>query len=342
MLDTVKLQLTDYEVKKENNLRISTVFNTSGEEQNPFKLFDLSDGTEIGGSKAYCNSSNFQFDIMSRGAFVKFSVPKTYYQGNNYKSVNQDQTKEVIQQIETELKESGINTNLFNSNLSRVDMFKQIIPDEQFYNYAPIFRATNGSQKQLRDYGTTFLWKNGVEQIAVYDKIKEMAHNKKDISGLPDTMRFENRLLNKRKIFNSLGFTKANELVKHYDKLEPNYKASMLKNLFRFDSNGFNEAIQSQLERRFDYFYEKRNEKGGRYWLNNLLYSLGTDTIETFGVDNFVSLARAKWTNKEKQQAHRLRKKLDEKIFENRMSKRGIENKTLLTLYNELKLKLVA
>jgi len=339
MLDTVKLRLLDYEVERQNNLSISTVFNTSGEEKNACKLFDMNDGTEIGGAKAYFNTSNLQFDVMSRGAFVKFSVPKTYYQGNNYKSVNQEQTKEVIQHIETELKENGIKTNLFNADLSRIDMFKQIIPDEQFYNYAPIFRAIKGSQKELRDYGTTFLWKNGVEQIAVYDKIKEMLHQKKDISGLPDTIRFENRLLNKRKIEQALEFTKASELVSYYNELEPSYNASMTKNLFKMDTTQFNIQIQKELERRFEYYFEN----GGRNWVSKFIYSLGTDAVETFGVENFISLARAKWTNKEKQKSYRLRKKINEQIIENTLSKSSFSKRTLLSdLYNELKLKLVA
>jgi len=338
MLDTVKLRLLDYEIEKQNSLSITTIFNTSGEEKNACKLFDMNDGTEIGGTKAYFNTKDLQFDIMTRGAFVKFSVPKTYHQGNNYNSVNQENTKEVFSHIETELKENGIKTDIFNSDLSRIDMFKQIVPDEHFHNYAPIFRTINGTQKELRDYGTTFLWKNSVEQIAVYDKIKEMLHQKKDISGLPDTIRFENRLLNKRKIEQVLEFTKANELIKYYDELEPSYKASIRKNLFRLDTKEFNIAIQKEFEARFEYHFLT----GGRQWLNKFIYTLGVDAVEIYGVENIVSLARTKWNNKEKQKAYRLRKKINDTIAETTLSKRCTVNKTLLTLYNELKTKLVA
>jgi len=337
MLDTLKLRMLDYEVQKQNNLRVSTIFNTSGEEQNPCKLFDIGE-TEIGGTKAYCNTKNFQLDIMGRGAFVKFSVPKTYYEGNNYKSVNQEQTKQVIQNIEFELNENGIKTNLFDADLSRVDMFKQVIPDEQFYNYAPIFRAISGTQKQMRDFGTTFLWKNGVEQICVYDKITEMLHSKKDTSGLPDTIRFENRLLNKKKIEQVLEFTKANELVKYYDELEPTYKANMTKQLFRLNSKELNVAIQNDFERTFEYFFEL----GGRNWFSKFIYSLGMDKVEMFGVENVVSLARRKWDKAVNQKAYQLRKTLNDRVMEYRLSKKGTVNKSLLSLYNELKLKLVA
>lgn len=338
MLDTVKIYLEDYEVKKQNNLTISTNYNTSGEEKNSFKLFSLDSGDEIGGNKAYCNTNNFQFDVTSKGAFLKFSVPNVFYQGNNYKSVNQDQTKDSIKVIETDLKNNGISTNLLNGNLSRLDMFKQITPEEKFSNYIPIFRAVKGSQKQLTDYGTTFLWKNGVEQVTVYDKIIEMIHHKKDISGLPDTMRFENRLLNKRKIEQVLEFTKVNELIKYYDELEPAYNKAIKHQIFMLNTEEFNIAIQKEFEARFEYFFLS----GGREWLNKFVYGLGTDAIEVFGVDNFIDLAKRKWQNKEKQKAYRLRKKLNERITENTLSKRCNVNKTLLTLYNELKSKLVA
>lgn len=338
MLDTVKLNPKDLEVDKTNNLRISTVFNTAGEEKNACKLFDMADGTEIGGVKAYLNTNNFQLDIMSKGAFIKFSIPKVFYKGNNFRSVNVDQTREVIKHIEKELKENGIKTNLFNSNLSRLDMFKQVTPDEPFYNYAPIFRAVNGTSKQLRDYGSTFLWQNGVEQVVVYDKIAEMLHNKKDISGLPNTIRFENRLMNKRKIEQVLEFNTADELVKYYDELEPAYNSNLKKQLFMLNNKEFNEVLLNDIETRFKYYFEF----GGRYWMRKFLTSFGIDQVEMYGIDNVISLARQSWNNLEKQKAYRLKKQLQGMIAENKLITKATPDKTLLTLYNELKLKLVA
>jgi len=337
MLDTVKLRLKDYEVRGSNNLRISTIFNTSGEEQGSCKLFDMSDGTEISGSKAYLNTDHFQLDILGRGSFVKFSVPKVYY-GDNYKSVNGDQTKEVINLIQSELKDNGIGTNLFNSDLSRIDMFKQITPEEPFYNYAPIFRAVNGTSKKLRDYGTTFLWYNGSEQIAVYDKLQEMLINKKDIGGLPDTIRFENRLMNKRKIMHDLEFSHTQDLISYYNELEGVYKANLSKSLFMLNDAEFNEVLLSDMEMRLSYFMDY----GGRYWLRKFLMSFGVDMVERYGIDNFISIVRRKYVKAEKQRAYRLKKNVKEMIAVNTVLRKGTPSKTLLTLYNELKHKLVA
>jgi len=340
MLDTVKLRLTDYEIKSEHKLIITPGnYNSSGEVLNSFKLFSLEDGTEIDGAKSFCNTKNSNLTINGRGAFLQFSVPKVYH-GSNHKAVNQDQSKEVLSHIEKELRENGIKTNIFDADLSRIDTVKQIIPDEPFNNYAPIFRAVNGSLKKYSEYGTTgFLFKNTVEQIAVYDKIQSMIHFKEDTTGLPEQMRIENRLMDKRKIFNSLEFTKASELIKYYDELEPNYNKSIKKNLFYLDTGQFNIAIQKELERRFEYYFDI----GGRNWMSKFIYALGTDQVEIYGIDNFISLAKRKWDNKEKQKAYRLRKKISEQILVNVQSKASLNKNTLLSdLYNELKLKLVA
>ena len=139
--------------------------------------------------------------------------------------------------LEDRLKQNGIRTNIYNSNLSRLDTFTNIPTDHIFFSYSNLFSLMECSRMKAIDWGgESFLWKNGQQELMIYDKIKEMKvkNPKAKIRTKINVMRLENRLLKKRKIESSLKFKTLGELYKNYDELKHFHKIEVEKKIFKY------------------------------------------------------------------------------------------------------------
>jgi hypothetical protein len=91
-----------------------------------------------------------------------------------------------------------------------------------------------GQRMAKRDYGTTFLWGNTVQEICVYDKLVEMQHRKCDVAGLPlNSIRFEHRMLKAKKVRDTLQMRTVADLVAAPDHVRDTYQKVMEKQLFK-------------------------------------------------------------------------------------------------------------
>lgn len=248
MIDTIKLHLKDYAISEDTNIQVqpSSYVAGTGEQVSNNPLFQNSSGAVFYGSKAYLNTDNFNLSIkpMPSGSdnprvancFVQFSVPKNHY-GNNFYSASCEETKEELEKLETSLKDNGIRTNLKEAELSRVDTFKNIQPEERFSSYYSLFSLLKARRAVQRGYGTTFLLSNSQQEFCVYDKNEEMKLRGVDLSKFPEnTMRFEHRLLNKSKVSTVYGFSKAGELFKGgYEVVREKRAEAWKKSLFCYE-----------------------------------------------------------------------------------------------------------
>jgi hypothetical protein len=108
------------------------------------------------------------------GIFVQTSLPR-YFHENNFKSLTIPEEKKVLNQLEKDLAGIGIKTNIWESNISRVDAFTNLYTEENFNSYSNLFSIIQGTRLQNYTYnGETYLWKNGERQITVYDKVKDL------------------------------------------------------------------------------------------------------------------------------------------------------------------------
>lgn len=348
MIDTVKLCLNDWEVKQGARLTVqpSPVEYATGELISDFPLWKKENGSFEMGSKAYLNTQNLNVDIhpftMQRGGaqcFVHFSIPKIH-NGENYYSVGKEGTQAVLKQVEGELQEAGIKTNIEEATLSRVDTFQNIITEEPFFSYSPLFSLLQASRKVRRDYGTTFLWSNTQQELCVYDKLAEMENRKIDISHYPaQTMRFEYRLLNKGKIENVIGFSKLKELPSQWGIFREKFKQAWEKDLFRVQVEEVELLASKQVRLLLEHFRgeDKRN------YIDKLFdfygaYTLGRD----YGIEPLKiairELEREKGADENtiKVKVQRAGKKLKEALFQMELLKGESEGKTLAGLYREL------
>ena len=268
MIDTLKLYIEDFTVTPGAEIVIqpSPYVLGTGELTSDYPLIE-SEGISIGGAKAYLNTDRFNLTIQDKSrAFLQCSLPKVNA-GDNYKPLNKAEAEQAIYVLGQELWESGFHTDIDKSNISRLDTFRNVLTDEPYMQYADLFRVLRGKRKLKRDYGSTFLWHNTQEQLCIYDKIEEMRIRKKDTKDYPDTMRFEHRLLNKRKASKVLGFSAVEAIPDNWQVIKDKTRQAWERDIFSFTVEDVEVMACSEIEEL--YRYAKRTSK--RYYLSKFI-----------------------------------------------------------------------
>lgn len=279
MLDTLKVALSSFQVLPNNSVKVqpATYEEGTGRRIGDYPLFRGEHGM-VYGAKAFINGEKWNMDIKPIGgnvvAFLHFSVPKVH-NGDNYYSVGLEGTQAVIAKVQGELQEAGVATDLQEASLSRVDCFSTVITEEPFESYAPIFSLMSASRELKREYGSTYLWHNGQQEHCIYDKCKEGELRGLVAGTYPEhSVRFEHRLLRKRKIETVYGFSKVRDLPSRWQVLREQYSKTWQK-LFRYEAEELEVLAVSQVEQELRYF----KERSGRQYLENYLKAVGASTF---------------------------------------------------------------
>lgn len=342
-IDTMKLLVNDYSIAEDNGLTVqpASYIAGTGEVTSEFSLFKDSSGRFFKGSKAYLNTDRLNMTIQpftrsDRGTacFVSFSVPKVH-NGNNFYSVGEAGSQAVVKKVEKELWESGFHTDLNEASISRIDTFKNIQAEEPFTNYSNLFSLLKARRAQQRDYGTTFLVHNTQQEFCIYDKLAEMQNKGFDTSIYPEnTIRFEHRLLNKKKVGAVLGFSSVSGLFSGgYGVLKEKQVQEWGKSLFSYSVEEVLVLSSKELEAEMLYF----KNTCGRNWFDSYLKAYGAYYLAKFAGIEAVERALSNLET-ESRKVWRAKKVLEEtkREVEFLKSAKGT-SKTMGDLYKELK-----
>jgi hypothetical protein len=202
-IDKIVLHTQDFKVK-ENNFRVrpAVVNYQTGEVENEFDLFRYQDDV-VYGSGAFINTPRLNIDVNFKGMSVRFNPSKIYY-GNNFHSINYQDNKEVLNQLDTEIKDCGVSLDFYNTDIARMDLQRTIPTEHNFNNYNPVFNFLHLKRTHTTDYGDGFSYRNKQREMIFYDKLKEMREHKVDLNTLgnlsKNVMRCEYRLRNKKSV----------------------------------------------------------------------------------------------------------------------------------------------
>jgi len=379
MIDTLKLNITDCQIDSTTQLVIepSPYLHDSQMRFISYDLFVDSEGECVQGKKAYLNTDKFNVTIKPKyslhhdsiskktitgkyvdglkineirkveipsedfnaGIFVQTSLPR-YLNTNNFSALSMKDEKRVLKQLEKDLWNEGIKTNIWNAYLSRIDMFANLNTDENFTNYTGVFDLLDLSRMKKFEYaGTTFLYRNGEQQICIYDKLIEMQNKSKDFkitkSLPPNVMRIENRLLKKRKIFSVSGINQLHKLYNNYDFIKDYYKKEVGENVFNHEPEDVRIVFCYEWKKILNYFKEYR----GREFFNYMFQAIGLNSVlEKDSIENlFIAIDELEIN---KMRKSRLRKKTSDLMKDIKYGIiPNINTKTNLQLYRELKTK---
>jgi hypothetical protein len=340
MLDTLRLSLTDFEIQSGACLDVQPgTFNAAtGELKGHFPLWR--DGRDyVAGKKAFYNADDYNVTVqpvrddepMLIGCYVQFSVPKVA-NGSNYEPANFTATKRALSTIHSEMKRIGIKTNLKTATLSRLDACKTVVASEPYEAYHPLLISVTATRAiKRRDYGSTFLLHNTQQEICVYDKIAEMKARKHSTRNLPsNSIRFEHRMLNARKVRDASGLSNVKDLLSGFEQVEACYSTAMRKQLFHYSASELEAVTARSLAEQLQHF----RDSGSRYFLRDYLVSVGAAQM----AGNMGALLEAvEMVTDSRATYHRTRKQLDNAQHQALTLRNSTHSRrTLKDLYREL------
>jgi hypothetical protein len=189
-----------------------------------------------------------------------------------------------------------------------------------------------------RGYENGFLWENKRQQVCVYDKLRKMEHDKLSIAGLPrNSIRFEHRMLESRKVRDVLSFRSVTDLLENYDTIKSTYQQTMKKQLFRYEPAEVETILASEIESDMRFFAAKENRESLSSYLKcyGLHCLLQRTTMETIlcAMDNVYA---------SRMQKSRMKSQLTKMRFEGQaMRAPGPSKRTTSQLYQELREKVL-
>lgn len=341
MLDTLKIHTKEFTVKDRARVSVQPgILDYETGEQREYPLFKDDLGRDVYGSKAYVNTEIYNLTIQPMGAgvelFLQTSLPKTI-KDDNYTPLTNSETVQAIGLIGKDLKSRGVGLNLDACELSRVDLFKNVIGDNNFLSYSPLFALLQSKRQNKRDYGTTFTWSNTQREICAYDKLTEMQSRGVKVGGYPqNTIRFEYRLKNSRVCERELGFSTVKKLVNNLDNLQKKYRDALSKSIFSLRVDDVNILASQDLQYSMQFYASEY----GDTWLSRFLRDSGAYHLASLAGDEVVKVVLACVIG-DRVKLWRAIKYFEDAKRDFELSKKVDGSKTLADLYGELQTKVM-
>jgi hypothetical protein len=296
------------------------------------------------GKYAFFNADNFNVNIKelkARGkretlCMVQFSVPKVAI-GSNFETVDEKQTGKAFKQIEKQLKDVGIITSIKDALLSRTDAVRSFETEENFSCYMPVLSMMRGKRMHKTDEGTSMLWRNGEQEISMYDKREEMLAKKRDVNGVPsNTFRCEFRGKTPKKVSSTFGMRTVSDLLDNYDTIRETYQDVMRDQLFNRTPSEISLMTVRSIQEELELFIER----GDRFPFQNWLKAVACRR----GISNFDAAKTAiHQCAPNRMTAYRWAKWLDEAQIEAKALEIVAPSKrTIASLYSELQDKVLS
>ena len=364
MIDTVHLNLVDYQILPENNLMITSTYDSKGQLHSDFHLFTDTEGAKVYGREANLKSLSY-FGISykyGKHSRLTFSAPSVFNKGNNLNSVDIDGLEYVVDKLEKDLLNNGIVANLRTAKLSRIDFFKNIETDYPYSYYDRIFPYLVLKKRTHEKRNTSYSWKNTQQEYTAYDKVAEIKKNAKNrtfklaiLQLQKNILRFEHRFLKSKKIKKTLlGITTLGDLFDNYEEVEQYFYDSLENQLFNHPNTmsvmenktlNSTSVTHNKLEAEIQPYYDSGRKQ---FWsdflrdlaIHNLVKEHGKNTIK----EALVNVMSNELKSSKRLKTHRLNRQISQteaRMVLNDVSDISGHTVSHSDLYNELKSKVL-
>jgi hypothetical protein len=267
-------------------------------------------------------------------AKVTFSAARVAF-GSNYQLADSVALKVAFLKVERGLREAGIKVDMAQALLTRLDVTRNVLTEENPKDYFPMLRTLPCKLKDQAKYAGSLAWGNGSQAVSIYSKRDEMIAKERSVVGIPDTIRFEQKFLKRQKVKAYLGFDTASDLLDNLDHVEKRYKEAMEKNIFKLDVFDYELTTAQQFVDELNALKSIHN-----YAVNSYLLLKGYQAIANSEAS---FLAAVEEVSGNKMAVWRAKKKLHELRAESMSLETPLKNKKKSSeLYQELKDKVLS
>ena len=187
----------------------------------------------IHGSSFNVKSELYYIRGLPKYNYLTFNIPKLLNPEHNLYPLNKEQAQRAFNKLFYALQHDGIELDLENSMLSRVDLFKNVYIKYQYDSYTPLFETLRASRLKKLPHDSSWYFQNTVREIIIYDKKLELKENQKVKYYDKEVMRIEYRLLGRRTCHNDFPFSTFGELLDDWDSLEDIFHEKVTKLIFQ-------------------------------------------------------------------------------------------------------------
>lgn len=211
-IDKLWVNTSDFQVREVNSsiFGIDTTIAQGGREGELPHLLTDGQGREVRANKIYHNPTKegkgFASYTIGRmregvGLMVQFNPSKIIHP-YNLAEVGGKSYKEALSLVQAEMDTIGIQANLSNMSINRLDIAKQAEMDFPCYQYDDAFRLMRGIRAKGRSYEGGYYFSNKSTQALFYDKRQELQYNKIEniLCGEKNFMRAEIRALKNKSV----------------------------------------------------------------------------------------------------------------------------------------------
>lgn len=132
------------------------------------------------GAKAYVNTEHANISVNGYGVNVRFNPAIAFFGENkgNIESVSESEFGVVSDMIEREILSSGIDADIKQAAVSRIDLQKTAHSKRDFATYSNVFRIMSATRLHARDYGETYTFMNTQREVSFYNKLHAAMQSK--------------------------------------------------------------------------------------------------------------------------------------------------------------------
>jgi len=257
MLDKISLwaNQSDFAVMPDNRLILKqSTSNKTGAGNNQVYLYNQ-ENKPVFGNHAHYNFTHTRdgirgdLQIKAAGMYINFN-PSAFTDKNNLDLIdNQWSIMDMINKIQTRVSEIGIEVDVLNMGISRVDLARNLKLKYPYATYLPMIRSLNVKRMKPREVDDTLYWENGNRKLKVYNKTKQMGVTDGD-----EITRIELSFLNRKTVERDLNYVACNDLIDdpgHLQNLDNKF-CSILEDLV-FNTELDNRGYQSLIEHLYEH-----------------------------------------------------------------------------------------
>ena len=229
---------------------------------------------KVCGNRYSIRNDYFNLIVKPKQIFLCPQLHTLLDQEHNLLTLNKNNFIEALERLGDMLDSHGIYFDTYKSQLSKIEIRKNLYLDYSYDEYEPLLKALYAKKMKKFNHINSYYFENSLRQIIIYDKTLQLAQKRYNFPNA-NIMRIEYRMKKKQKVMNDLKYDSVKSLINNWDKLESIYLEKTGDLLFA-NKKPVMDSHKRSPENQFKWFMNKSDAK---YKMNEYLMTKGVEKV---------------------------------------------------------------